>query len=373
MNDYAPFMAEAIALASRARFRTWPNPAVGAVLTRDGKIVARGYHHAAGQPHAEIECLRDAASRGIDPKGATLVVTLEPCCHTGRTPPCVDAILEAGIGKVVYGARDPNAEASGGARRLADEGVEVIGPVMAQECADLLADFTIWQTSERPYIILKLASTLDGRIATRTGNSRWISGAPSREKIHELREAIGASGGAVLIGGGTFRADNPFLTARHQEGAKQPLACILTSRLPWADADFHLLRERPGDTVFFASPAAAASTAAEALRKIGCRVYAIGPVEPGIPDFALMFSIMRRELHCPYVLCEGGGKLAMSLLETGYMDEFHLHMAPIIMGDNDARPLFGGRAPLSIEDALRLRLCSVSTCGDDAHLLLRPI
>lgn len=371
-RDFAPFMREAIAEARRGLWQTCPNPSVGAVLVRDGRIVARGWHHAAGQPHAEVECLRDARARGVDQAGCTLVVTLEPCAHHGKTPPCTDAILAAGIGTVVYGLADPTPAAGGGARLLASAGVTVIGPVLENECRDLVADFLVWQTTERPYVALKLAATLDGRIATRTGRSRWISGPESRRDVHALRSAVGRARGAVLIGGGTFRADNPRLTARGPAAGPQPLACILTSRLPAADADIHLLRERPHETVFFATPAAAASTAAQALRGIGARVYALGPGDGAKPDFAGMFRLLRQELGCPYVLCEGGGHLGLSLLEAGLVDEFRLHLAPLILGDAEARPLFGGRAPLELEDALRLRVSGLERCGADVHLLLRP-
>lgn len=370
--NFIPFMREAIALAQKGRFAVCPNPVVGAVLVRDGKAVARGWHKGFGQPHAEVECLENAREQGIDAHGATMVVTLEPCRHHGKTPPCVDALLKAGIGRLVYGMRDPNPEACGGADLLAAAGVETIGPVLEQECRDLVADYIIWQTTSRPYIYLKLAATVDGRIATRTGHSRWISNEQSRAAVHGLRAGIGRAGGAVLIGGGTFRADNPELTARHAENVPQPLACVLTSRLPKSAAEFRLLSERPEQTIFFASPAATASTTAEALRKTGCRVIAIGPGARGGPDFDTMFGYMRADLGCHYVLCEGGGRLALSLLEAALVDEFHLFLAPIIMGDNDARPLFSGRAPLSVEDALAMRICAASADSGDAHITLRP-
>lgn len=370
--DYAHYMREAISLARKGRFHTYPNPAVGAALVKNGEIVGRGWHHAAGEPHAEIECLEDAASRGVDPAGAAMFVTLEPCAHHGKTPPCVDALLNARLGQLVYGIADPNPQAAGGAKILAEAGMEVTGPILEDECRDLIADFLVWRQNVRPYVILKLAATLDGRIATRTGHSRWISNEFSRKKTHDLRAAVGAFGGAVLIGGGTFRADNPSLDARDVPTGPQPLACIMTSRLPKADADFKLLRERPEQTVFFASPAATASTTAEALRKIGCRVIAVGPNVRREPDLAAMMQAMRHDLGCPYVLCEGGGSLALSLLEAGFVDEFHLHLAPIILGDNDARPLFDGRAPLTLDEALNMRLCSCDLYQGDAHLVLRP-
>ena len=373
MLEYVPYMRKAIELARRGQFRTCPNPMVGAVLLRDDKIVAEGWHKGFGQPHAEVDCLRDAAGKGVDPKGATMVVTLEPCRHKGKTPPCVEALLDAGIGRLVYGLPDPNPQAAGGAAWLMEHGVEVVGPVDEEACRDLAADFIVWQPTNRPYILLKLASTLDGRIATRNGKSRWISNNDSRVRVQEIRAGIGKCHGAIFIGGGTFRADNPMLTARGDDAADQPLACILTSRLPRPDADFHLLRQRPQQTVFFASPAATASTTAEALRQMGVRVFALGPDAGGGPDFAGMFATMRRELGCPYVLCEGGGKLALAMLQAGFVDEFHLHYAPLVLGDDEARPLFRGAAPLSLDEALHMRICSVGLCSGDAHLLMRPL
>lgn len=371
--DFAPFMREALRLAELGRWKTYPNPAVGAVLTRDGRILARGYHHAAGKAHAEIECLKDAAAQGVDTRGCTLVVTLEPCNHQGKTPPCTQAILDAGISRVVMGLADPNPLAAGGAARLRQAGVEVIEHVCEQECRDMLADFLIWQSLDRPYVLLKMAATLDGRIATRKGQSQWISSEDSRREVHKLRADIGLCGGAVLVGGGTFRADNPRLTARGTSAADpQPLACVLTSRLPMPDADFHLLKERPDHTIFLASPAAAASTTAQALRQKGVRVLSLGPAPRGGPDFLGMFQTLRRELNCPYVLCEGGGKLGLALLEAGFVDEFRLHLSPMILGDNDAHPLFSGRAPLDLSEALRLRVSSMGLCGGDIHITLRP-
>jgi diaminohydroxyphosphoribosylaminopyrimidine deaminase/5-amino-6-(5-phosphoribosylamino)uracil reductase len=376
--EYAPFMREALRLAEQGRYAACPNPTVGAVLVRDGRCVARGFHRAAGQAHAEVACLKDAVERGVSVAGATLVVTLEPCNHHGKTPPCVRAILEAGIGRVVVGARDPNPLAAGGAAALRAAGVEVVEGVLEKDCRDLIADFLVWQTTGRPYVILKMAATLDGRIAARNGRSQWISSEDSRLRVRQWRAGIGRCGGAVLVGGGTFRADNPRLTARGEFAAEaQPLACVLTSRLPEAGEDFHLLAERPGQTFFLTSPAMANSERAEKLRARGVRVldYGRGPKDSAGKDGAdlpLTLATLRRETGCPYVLCEGGGMLALSLLEAGLVDEFRLHLAPKILGDDEAVPLFTGRAPESMEQALPLRLCGSSFCGGDAHLVLRP-
>jgi diaminohydroxyphosphoribosylaminopyrimidine deaminase/5-amino-6-(5-phosphoribosylamino)uracil reductase len=368
--DYTPFMREALELAERGRYMACPNPTVGAVLVRDGRCAALGFHRAAGQDHAETVCLKDAAVKDVPTVGATLVVTLEPCNHHGKTPPCVKAILEAGIVRVVIGTRDPNPIAAGGVEALRAAGVEVVEGVLEQECRDLIADFLIWRTTERPYVILKMAATLDGRIATR-GTPQWISSEESRRLTHLLRAGIGQCGGCVLVGGDTFWTDNPRLTARGEfTTGPQPLACVLTSRLPEIGDNFYLLTERPGQTIFFTSPAAADSARARKLRAKGIRVPHYGKDEGA--DLAAVLTTLRREAGCPYVLCEGGGKLALSLLEAGFVDEFRLHLAPRILGDAEAVPLFAGRRPCSMTQALALRLCETKLRGGDAHLVLRP-
>ena len=375
MSDYTPFMREAIALAQQGRFATCPNPTVGAVLVKNGAIVARGWHHKAGEAHAEVDCLRNARELGVNPAECTLVVTLEPCNHTGKTPPCSEAILAAGIKRVVMGLADPNPVAAGGAGRLRAAGVEVIGPVCEDECRDLVADFCLWQQEKRPYVILKMAATLDGRIATRTGHSRWISCAASREQTHIMRAGVGLAGGAVLVGGNTFKQDNPQLTHRLEghamASAPQPLACVVTSHLPKPDAAMHLVQERAASTVFLCPPAVAASTEARALQQLGVRVFPMPPAVRGKSDMHHMMLCLRQELGCPYVLCEGGGRFAMSLLEWGYVDEFHLHLAPLLLCDNNARPLFDGREPQTLAEGLGMRVCNAGMCGDDVHVLLR--
>ncbi len=378
-------MDRAVALAERGRWKTCPNPTVGAVLVRDGVVLAEGWHTACGQPHAEVECLRDARAKNIDPADCTLVVTLEPCNHQGKTPPCTEAILGAGIRHVVAGLRDPNPRAAGGLEYLAEHGVRVEYGIREQQCRDLIADFLIRQTTERPYVLLKMAATLDGRIGARTGHSRWISDEASRAAVQRLRAGVGYCGGAVLIGGGTFRTDNPRLDVRPAEAGlpcdqtgpdavpRHPLACIMTSRLPAPGADIFLLRERPGETLFLATPAAAASPLAAGLRERGVRIWGIAPAAPGQgPDLEHILIRLRQELGCPYVLCEGGGKLALSLLNAGLVDEFRLHLSPRILGDNQARPLFDGRSPLSMEEALRLRITAHALCRQDLHITLRP-
>ena len=369
--DWSPFMRQARDLAQRGRGATAPNPCVGAVLVRGGQAVAEGWHTACGQPHAEVECLADAARKGVDPADCTLVVTLEPCNHHGRTPPCTEAVLGAGIPRVVVGTLDPNPEvAGGGAARLRAAGVEVVEDVCGLECRDLIADFTIWKTTDRPYVVLKLAATLDGKIATASGHSRWVSCPECREEVHRLR---GISH-AVLVGGNTFRADDPRLTARPGGtlAARQPLAVVVSTRLPQPQKDYTLLRERPGDTMFWTTEAAAAGPVAEALRDRGCRVWGLPPGEGGL-DLGPGLARLRAEHGCLYVLCEGGGALALSLLRQGRMDELRLYSAPKIVGDPAAPGLFTGLTPETMDQAIALRLAEVGRLGADARLVYRPL
>ncbi|MBQ4615326.1 MAG: bifunctional diaminohydroxyphosphoribosylaminopyrimidine deaminase/5-amino-6-(5-phosphoribosylamino)uracil reductase RibD [Mailhella sp.] len=367
------FMRRAIELAERGRWRTAPNPTVGAVLVRDGEIVAEGWHQVCGQAHAEVNCLRDAAEKGVDTSACTLYVTLEPCNHFGKTPPCSHAVFNAGIRRVVIGMPDPNAKAAGGAEFLRENGVEVVMGVLEAECRDLIADFLVWQGTRRPYVILKMASTLDGRISTKAGRGQKISNDASHAEVHRLREKVGLAGGAVLVGGNTFALDDPRLTARTDTAERQPLAAVLTSRLP-SENSCALLRERAEQSVFFTTAAQAASPAAAQIRARGARVYGVDAAgTSGLLDIAQALEMLRTEENCLYVFCEGGGRTALSLLEAGLADEFLLHMAPAIIGDEEATPLFSGRHAESMEDALRMRAVSVTLAEGDVHMRFRAI
>lgn len=364
-------MLRARDLALRGRGPAAPNPCVGAVLVRDGQVAAEGWHTAYGAPHAEVECLADAARRGVDPAACTLVVTLEPCNHHGKTPPCTEAVLAAGVRRVVVGALDSNPEvAGGGAERLRAAGVEVVAGVAGQECRDLIADFLVWKTTDRPYVALKLAATLDGKIATASGHSRWVSCPESRVEVHALR----AASHAVMVGANTFRTDDPQLTARPggKPAARQPLAVVVATRLPQPNKDYYLLRERASQTVFFTTEAAAAGPAAAGLRERGCTVWGLPPGQGGL-DLGPGLTRLRAELGCLYLLCEGGGALALSLLNQGRMDELRLYLAPKIVGDPEAPGLFTGLSPETMEQALALRLAEVGRLGADARLVFRPL
>ncbi|MDR0338837.1 MAG: bifunctional diaminohydroxyphosphoribosylaminopyrimidine deaminase/5-amino-6-(5-phosphoribosylamino)uracil reductase RibD [Desulfovibrio sp.] len=384
-HPYNDLMLKAVALAGQARWKTFPNPTVGALLVKDGVVAASGMHKGAGLPHAEIEALEDARNKGVNPAECVMVVTLEPCRHHGRTPPCTDAIIAAGIRHVVIGVQDPNPDAAGGAEVLRAAGVQVEMGAAQEECLDLIDDFITWQASRLPYTLLKLAATMDGRIASRSGHSKWISSAETRNRAHYLRRHMQA----IIVGGNTFYQDDPQLTCRISPEddpdmdpcAEQPLAVVVTSRLPEAGQPLYLLKNRAASTIFWTTVAAAASPKAEALRRMGIRVLGLpSEAKTNTRGFGMRaeldvtegFMHLREELGCHYVLCEGGGRLGLSLLDKGLAREFHLHLAPKILGDNQAIPLFDGRTPLNVEQALQLRITDAAPSGSDIVITMRP-
>jgi len=371
MHDQRAFMEQAIRLAEQGRGRTAPNPCVGAVLVQEGTVVAQGWHTACGHPHAEVEALREAKARKIDPRRCALYVTLEPCNHHGKTPPCTQAILEAGIPEVVIGCPDPNRTvAGGGAEHLRNMGVTVRSGLMERECRDLIADFLIWQTTDRPYSILKLATTLDGKIATRDGQAAWISGEASRREVHRLRSWCGA----VIVGGGTFRADNPTLTCRlpGYEGS-QPLAVVVSRTLPDPAKNSNLLSSRPEKTIFWTTVAESRSVRAIRLADLGVTIWGLPAAKsaPETLDLGEGLRLLRRDRGCHHVLTEGGGHLAGSMQSQGLVDELRIFQAMKVLGDEEARSAFAGRRVLSMQDCWEFRIVEQGFFETDIYLRLR--
>ncbi|WP_052813248.1 bifunctional diaminohydroxyphosphoribosylaminopyrimidine deaminase/5-amino-6-(5-phosphoribosylamino)uracil reductase RibD [Desulfonatronum thioautotrophicum] len=375
-------MRQAVALAERGKGSTAPNPCVGAVLTREGRIVAQGFHHGPGLPHAEVEVLRDAAAKGVAPSECILWVTLEPCNHTGRTPPCTQAVVHAGIKQVVVGAADPNPRVlGGGIPFLRQQGVQVLVGVAEQACLDLIADFQTWIATSRPYLYLKMAATLDGRIATRSGDSQWITNARSRQMVHHLRGRVGA----VIVGAGTFRMDDPRLTCRHrtdhfstghesngktQESVVQPLAVIVGTKLPDAQEDRFLLRNRAEETLFWTTPAAARGKAADKLRALGARIWGAGT--DSLVDLESCLIRLRSELGVMEALCEGGGGLAQNLVSADLIGEWWLFLAPRTLGDTQAVPLLSGADIPRMAEAKRWRTSRIEELEGDLRFVLHP-
>jgi diaminohydroxyphosphoribosylaminopyrimidine deaminase/5-amino-6-(5-phosphoribosylamino)uracil reductase len=375
------FMRRAAELALRGRGATAPNPCVGAVLVKDCEVKAEGWHKACGGPHAEVNCLADAAAKGIDASACTLFVTLEPCNHHGKTPPCTQAILKAGVKRVVVGCSDPNPDVTGGgASALRAAGVDVTVGVEEALCRDLIDEFVTWKTTSRTYNILKMASTLDGKIAARGGRPQAVSGPESQADVHVLRSQVQA----VIVGGNTFYGDNPQLTCRlgldglprdSEGGICQPLAVVVTSTLPKAYSTFNLLRQRPGQVVFWTTEYSAKSPLADELRERGTVIWGLpelsGPRSDRL-DFAGAFERLRAEFGCHRTMCEGGGQLAWSLCRQGLVDEFVLYLAPRVLGDAEGKSLFAGEAVQSMEQALPFRLAHTSSCGEDLKLTYKP-
>jgi diaminohydroxyphosphoribosylaminopyrimidine deaminase / 5-amino-6-(5-phosphoribosylamino)uracil reductase len=352
-------LRRALELAGRGRGRVSPNPLVGAVLVRDGEVIGEGFHGELGGPHAEVAAISDCRSRGGDPAGATLYVTLEPCAHHGRTPPCADAILAAGIARVVIGSEDPSEKASGrGPGILRDEGVDVEFAQGADAATARLLNqaFRKHARTGRPLVILKSALTLDGRVATASGESKWISGEASRELVHRWR----AEADAVCVGIGTALADDPLLTPRGLDVARQPARVVFDSaaRLPLGSALVRSMSEAP--LYVIAKPGAPADRV-EALREAGVDVLASEGIE------ATLDELGRRQITS--LLLEGGPTLAGAFADAGELDELRLFVAPLLLGGVGARPLLGGEGAPGIEAAQRALALDFERSGED--LLIR--
>ncbi len=362
-------LQRALELAEGGRGKVSPNPLVGAVLVRDGEPIGEGFHARLGDPHAEVAALDDCRARGIDPAGATLYVSLEPCAHHGHQPPCTGAILAAGVARVVIASEDPSEKANGrGPGILRDEGVEVelaSGPVAA--AARLLNQaFRKHARTARPLVLLKSALSLDGRVASAGGDSKWISGEASRALAHRWR----AECDAVCVGIGTALADDPLLTAREAGAAagadvRQPTRVVFDSeaRLPLGSQLVGSIGEAP--LIVVVSPAAP-SERLEALRKAGAEPVVCDGEPPARVAMALA-ELGRRGITS--ILLEGGPTLAGSFLDAGEVDELRLFIAPIVLGGAAARPLAAGEGAALIADATPALTMDWERSGED--LLVR--
>jgi len=351
------YMQMALELARRAAGRTSPNPMVGAVLVRDGRVVGRGYHARAGTPHAEIHALREAGELA---EGATLYVTLEPCCHYGRTGPCTEAIIEAGVARVVAAMTDPNPRVAGrGLERLRRAGVEVAVGVLEAEARRLNEVFIKYMTTGLPFVVLKAAMSLDGKIATRTGRSRWITGGEARARGHALRDRYDA----ILVGVNTVLADDPALTARLPDGAgRDPVRIILDSRARTPPGAKVIVQQSAAPTLVAVTPDAPADRVA-ALERAGASVLVVPGESPRVDLKALLIELARREITS--VLVEGGGEVHASFLAGGLVDKVVWFIAPLIIGGREAPGPVGGEGPADLQEAVRLHEVTVTRCGGD--------
>jgi diaminohydroxyphosphoribosylaminopyrimidine deaminase / 5-amino-6-(5-phosphoribosylamino)uracil reductase len=350
------YMQLALDLAAKALGQTMPNPLVGAVVVKDGEIVGSGYHQRAGGPHAEVFAL-DAAGEAA--WGATLYVTLEPCSHTGRTPPCTEKIIGAGIKNVVVAMRDPNPRVNGrGLACLQQNGIGLKTGILEEKSRRLNEVYVKYITTGNPFVTLKAAMTLDGKIATRSGASRWISNEKSREFVHRLRRM----NDAVLIGVGTVLADNPAITARLPEAGRTPLRIVVDSQAR-TPVSARLVAEQPEKTLLVAS-SAADTTRILRLRDVGVEVLMLEPTPEGrVPLDRLMHALGRREISS--VLVEGGGTINYALLRGGLVDKLHFFIAPLIFGGEQAISPVGGEGVARVEEAWRVKDMEVNHYDGD--------
>jgi diaminohydroxyphosphoribosylaminopyrimidine deaminase / 5-amino-6-(5-phosphoribosylamino)uracil reductase len=357
------FMRLALAEAKKGVGRTSPNPAVGAVIVRHGQLVGKGYHRRAGTPHAEIHALRAAGALATD---ATLYVTLEPCNHQGRTPPCTQAILQAGIQRVVVGMADPNPQVvGGGCDFLRAHAIEVVSGVLDDECREINRPFIKHSETGLPWVIMKAGISLDGRIATRSGQSGWITNQQSRREVHRLRNR--ADG--ILVGIGTALCDDPSLTTRLPgRRGRDPLRVVVDAGLRLEPTARMLTQESVAATWIFCGPQAAEKRRA-LLTTAGAVVKSIPEISPGRLDLrAMLLELGRGGIHS--LLVEGGGLIHGSFLESGLIDEMYLFIAPCFLG-SDAVPVIDMPGSRDVADGPRVRISRVRRFGDDLLMVGR--
>jgi diaminohydroxyphosphoribosylaminopyrimidine deaminase/5-amino-6-(5-phosphoribosylamino)uracil reductase len=369
-------MRLALREAAKGAGRTSPNPVVGAVVVRGGRVVAAGHHARAGGPHAEVVAIRAAGARA---RGADLYTTLEPCDHFGRTPPCSVAILEAGVRRVLVGSADPNPLVSGkGVARLRRAGVEVVEGVLRDECDALNVHWFTFIREGRPFVTLKAAVTLDGRLATRTGDARWVTGEEARRWVHRLRDRVDA----VLVGAGTARADDPRLTTRLPGGrGRDPIRVVLDTelRLP---ARLALLRPRSAAPTLVAHAARRPRLSPDSLRpakrgwgggavpRAGVELLHCRRGKGGVDLHDLLAKLGERGVT--HLLVEGGARVHARFLEERLVDRIVVFVAPKLAGA-DGVPLAASAGPARMKDALRLEDVAIERMGDDVLVAGRPV
>ncbi len=360
--DDERWMKRALALAARSR--PSPNPAVGAVIVKGGRVVGEGFHHHAGDRHAEVAALEAAGPRA---RGATLYLTLEPCRHYGRTPPCTDAILASGLRRVVVGMIDPDPRVcSRGVQALEAAGIEVVVGPCETACRELLAAYVVHRTESRPFVTLKAAVTLDGQIATRTGDHQWVSGEASRKRVHRLR----ASHDAVLVGAGTVRTDDPELTVRLVRG-RDPVRIVLDGRLT-SSPKSRIFTARSKAAIWLVHTDASAARVRRFQQLPGVELLRVeGGKDGRIPLGALLPLLASRDIVS--LLVEGGARIHWSFLHSGWVDRLELVIAPLLLGGRDGVPLFDGAGVDRLAQAWRLGSSRVRRCGEDLWLSGVPV
>lgn len=379
------WMARALELAKKGLGHVSPNPMVGSVIVRDGKVLGEGFHEKCGELHAERNALADCRRRGHDPAGAVMYVTLEPCCHYGKTPPCTEAIIENRLGRVVIGSPDPNPLVAGkGTEILREAGVEVDGPVLEKECRALNRIFFHYITTGKPYVIMKYAMTADGKIATATGDSRWITNQASRNHTHLTRKQAAA----ILVGIGTVLADDPTLNCRYEDENGQPDLWEAPSQAGHSPDPVRVISDSrlriPLDSRIIGSADRQRTIIAYAedpdnadLQKRAAMLQSAGaellPVPADAEGHADLAAILNRlgEMGLDSVLIEGGSRIHFSAAASGMVSEVQVYIAPKIIGGQEAKTPVGGEGIPVMADCIRLGAPEIRQFGEDVLLTYR--
>ncbi|WP_433693697.1 bifunctional diaminohydroxyphosphoribosylaminopyrimidine deaminase/5-amino-6-(5-phosphoribosylamino)uracil reductase RibD [Paraburkholderia phenoliruptrix] len=356
-------MERALALAKRGMYTTDPNPRVGCVIVQNGEVIGEGFTQPAGQDHAEIRAMKDARSRGHDLRGATVYVTLEPCSHFGRTPPCANALIEAQVARVVAAMEDPNPQVSGrGLAMLRDAGIEVRCGLLANEAQELNIGFVSRMARGRPWVRMKVAASLDGRTGLPSGVSQWITGEAARADGHAWR----ARASAILTGIGTVREDDPRMTVRAVDTPRQPQRVLIDSQLE-VSPQAQILAGAP-TLIFCGNLDERHSERVQALRNRGAEIVEMANAA-GKVDLPGMLKVLgERQVNELHV--EAGYKLNGSLLREGCVDELLVYLAPSLLG-NDSMSMFNLSAPATLEGRVKLAFHNVERIGDDLRILAR--
>jgi diaminohydroxyphosphoribosylaminopyrimidine deaminase/5-amino-6-(5-phosphoribosylamino)uracil reductase len=351
------FMKMALALAEKGRGLTSPNPMVGAVVVQDGRVVGKGWHQRAGEAHAEVNAIDNAGSLS---KGATIYVTLEPCNHTGRTPPCTKKIIESGIKRTVFAMKDPNPDVAGGGMDVLQKaGIEVTRGVCEKQAEKLNEVFLKYIRTRQPFVILKIASTLDGRIATRTGDSKWVTGEAARFVVHKIRHETDA----IMVGIGTVKADNPSLTARLPGiTGSDPRRIVLDTRLS-ISLDARLIKIQSDSDTIVVCGKSAPEGKKHALKGKGVKIIEAGEKD-GVIDLAAMMPLLG-EMGITSLLIEGGSRVIQSALNARIVDKVLLFYAPKILGGDDGFPICRGPGPDKMNQAFPVRNMVVKRFEND--------
>ena len=355
--DDIQYMEMALDLAEKGRGYTSPNPMVGAVVVKGGSIIGKGYHQAVGQAHGEVNALNDA---GDGAKGSTLYVSLEPCNHTGRTPPCTERILSAGVKRVVVAMSDPNPDVTGGgAAYLQKQGIDVTLGICEKRAQYLNEAYIKYVQTKRPFVIMKCATTLDGHIATRTGDSKWISGIKARRYVHQLRHGVDG----ILVGSGTVAKDNPSLTTRLEgQDGHDPVRIILDENLSISEEAKVLRLNSDSDTILVIGRFVSEEKKKQ-IEKTGARVIPAALKDNWIDLDLLMDQLGKMEITS--LLIEGGSHVFTSALSAGIVDKMIFFYGPKILGGDDGIPIFRGRGPELMAESLLLRDIRVQRFDDD--------